>query len=470
MIVRERPPGEPDRVDGRAQVAGDEREVGGLDRDVRAGAEREPEVGLGERRRVVDAVADHRDDLALGLQAPRPRRPSRRVGPRRRRGRCRPRRRPRSAGLAPSPVRRTGVEPERPQLGDGLGARRLDRVANARAPRAAAVPARPRPAVAARRRRPSRPSTAPRTPMPGAARNPRRKAARRAPRARRAAIARATGCSLRPRPRRRGAAPRRASRRRAGATLVSSQRPSVTVPVLSSTIVVDPARPLEHLRPADQHAELRAAARCRPCSAVGVARPSAHGQAMISTATAAVNARRAPSRRARASRRASQRERDHDRHEDRRDAVGEPLHGRLARLGLLDEPRDLRERGVGADPRRAHGEPAVRVDRRAGDLAPGATSTGTGSPVSIDWSSAEAPSTTTPSVASFSPGRTTKTVADPQLLDRDVAPRRRREARARPSRRARASARMRRRERRLARASRYRPSRISVVTTAATSK
>ena len=39
--------------------------------------------------------------------------------------------------------------------------------------------------------------------------------------------------------------------------------------------------------------------------------------------------------------------------------------------------------------------------------APGPTSTGTGSPVSIDWSTAESPSTTTPSVAIFSPGRTT---------------------------------------------------------------
>ena len=36
--------------------------------------------------------------------------------------------------------------------------------------------------------------------------------------------------------------------------------PSVTVPVLSSTIVVDPARLLEHLGALDQDAELRAAA------------------------------------------------------------------------------------------------------------------------------------------------------------------------------------------------------------------
>ena len=47
----------------------DEREVGGLDRDVGAGADRQAEVGLGERGRVVDAVADHRDGAALALQA-----------------------------------------------------------------------------------------------------------------------------------------------------------------------------------------------------------------------------------------------------------------------------------------------------------------------------------------------------------------------------------------------------------------
>ena len=40
----------------------------GLDGDVGAGADRQAEVGLGERGRVVDAVADHRDDAALGLQ------------------------------------------------------------------------------------------------------------------------------------------------------------------------------------------------------------------------------------------------------------------------------------------------------------------------------------------------------------------------------------------------------------------
>ena len=40
----------------------------GLDRDVGAGAHGQPEVGGGQRGGVVDAVADHRDACALGLQ------------------------------------------------------------------------------------------------------------------------------------------------------------------------------------------------------------------------------------------------------------------------------------------------------------------------------------------------------------------------------------------------------------------
>jgi hypothetical protein len=40
--------------------------------------------------------------------------------------------------------------------------------------------------------------------------------------------------------------------------------------------------------------------------------------------------------------------------------------------------------------------------------SPGCFSTGTDSPVSSDWSTAEEPSSTIPSVATFSPGRTTK--------------------------------------------------------------
>ena len=89
-------------------------------------------------------------------------------------------------------------------------------------------------------------------------------------------------------------------------------------------------------------------------SAVGVASPSAHGQAMISTATAAANARAASPPSASQPASVASEMRDHDRDEDGRDAVGEALHGRLAGLRLGDEPRDLRQRRVGADLGRAH--------------------------------------------------------------------------------------------------------------------
>src|SRR5437763_10551771 len=56
--------------DGRhhsAQRAADERDTCGLDGDVRARSDGYSNVGLRERGRVVDAVADHRNDLTFGL-------------------------------------------------------------------------------------------------------------------------------------------------------------------------------------------------------------------------------------------------------------------------------------------------------------------------------------------------------------------------------------------------------------------
>ena len=126
-------------------------------------------------------------------------------------------------------------------------------------------------------------------------------------------------------------------------------------------------------------------------SAVGVARPSAHGQAMISTATAAANARpRVAGADPEAERRGG--DRQHDRDEDRRDAVGEPLDGRLAGLRVGDEPADLRERRVGADARRADDQqPAAGVDGRARDRLAGMDLDGTLSPVSSERSIVEMP-------------------------------------------------------------------------------
>ena len=99
----------------------------GLDRHVGAGADREPEVGLGERGRVVHAVAHHGDDPALGLQA------THHVGLVRRqhlgdhlvdadlRGH-------RARGRLVVAGEEQRPQPKRLQRGDRLGRRRLDRV------------------------------------------------------------------------------------------------------------------------------------------------------------------------------------------------------------------------------------------------------------------------------------------------------------------------------------------------------
>jgi hypothetical protein len=96
-------------------------------------------------------------------------------------------------------------------------------------------------------------------------------------------------------------------------------------------------------------------------SAVGVARPSAHGQAMISTATAAVNAAAAPAPVQPEAERGDG-EGDHDGHEDAGDAVGEPLDLGLAVLRVLDQPRHLGKLGVPADAGGADDEPPAGVD------------------------------------------------------------------------------------------------------------
>ena len=140
--------------------------------------------------------------------------------------------------------------------------------------------------------------------------------------------------------------------------------------------------------------------------AVGVARPRAHGQAMISTATAA--SRPAPGSPAKSDPAGEGEQRHHqdDRNEHPRDPVGQALHRGLRALRLLDQAHDLRQRGVGAHRGGPHGEHALGLTVAAATSSPGPLSTGTDSPVSIDSSTAEVPSTTTPSTGTFSPGRT----------------------------------------------------------------
>ena len=258
------------------------------------------------------------------------------------------------------------MQAERPQPRDRLRARRLHRVGDDDRGAGRAVPAgehdrvaravRRRPAAArssgSRRHRRSRRAGArgrrsprgrrprPRTPRPSmfAKSLDRRRARPSRRRARPSAIARRSGAptrlraaptirstvvdARRPRP---DDVDERHAPGRDGAGLVEHDR-------------VDPAGRLEDLGALDEDAELRAAAGARPAARSAWPGPSAHGQAMISTATAAVKAVVAGSPSREPDHEGGDRERDHDRHEDRRDPVGEPLHGRLAGLGLGDEP------------------------------------------------------------------------------------------------------------------------------------
>ena len=50
------------------EVAAHQRDVGGLGGDVGARGHGDADIGLRQRRRVVEAVADHRDAAALALQ------------------------------------------------------------------------------------------------------------------------------------------------------------------------------------------------------------------------------------------------------------------------------------------------------------------------------------------------------------------------------------------------------------------
>ena len=65
---RQGSPRELDRGHHTERIAADEREVPRLDRDVSAGADRDPHIGLRQRRRVVYAVADHRHRPVAGLE------------------------------------------------------------------------------------------------------------------------------------------------------------------------------------------------------------------------------------------------------------------------------------------------------------------------------------------------------------------------------------------------------------------
>ena len=182
-------------------------------------------------------------------------------------------------------------------------------------------------------------------------------------------------------------------------------RPVVTVPVLSSRAVS--TRRVRSRASALRMTTPSCEARPDPTSsAVGVARPSAHGHATTRTATALVRAtwRAAP-------------DASHPMAVSRETAMTTGTKTpeiRSARRWTAALPacasatmRPICDRAVSAPTRVARTVRAPHVLTVAPVTAsPSPTSTGTDSPVSREASMADAPETTTPSVATFWPGRT----------------------------------------------------------------
>ena len=193
----------------------------------------------------------------------------------------------------------------------------------------------------------------------------------------------------------------------AAITSTSVRRPVVTVPVLSSTTVstrrVDSSTSGPFTRMPSW------APRPVPTSnAVGVASPSAHGHAITSTATAVVTANssgrpassHAPNDASAIS--TTTGTNTADTRSASRCTSALPAWAcstsRAIRASWVSEPTDVADT--------TSRPPALTVPPTTASPAP--TSTGTDSPVTIDRSTAELPSTTRPSVAIRSPGRTTK--------------------------------------------------------------
>ena len=165
-----------------------------------------------------------------------------------------------------------------------------------------------------------------------------------------------------------------ASRRNPPAATIATTfgLPSVSVPVLSTTSVS-----IFSIR-SSASAFLISTPACAPRPTptmidIGVASPSAQGQAMISTLTAATrpNAIRGSGPNNAQTPKAMQRDDDHRRHEPAGDLVGEPLDRRARALRLRDHLDDLRKQGVAPDLLGAHDEAAGLVERARDHLAAG---------------------------------------------------------------------------------------------------
>ena len=315
-------------------------------------------------------------------------------------------------------------------------------------------------------RRPTRTSTGPMralTPRPGRLSNPvtTTGSASAAPRT----MAAAMGCS--DRASRAAAQPRAWARSTPAptATSTSSMRASVNVPVLSTT-AMSTCSARSRISPPLMMTPSWAPRPVPTMIAVGVANPRAQGQAMMSTATAAVKASVAGWPVA-----------SHATNVPR--AMTSTAGTNTAATRSTRRCTGAREPWASSTSRtiwaRAVSPPTLVASTTRWPLvltvapitvSPGPTSTGTGSPVSMLMSRAEWPSTTVPSVATLSPGRTTKRmptsrasrgISEPSARVAVLAPSSARARRASP-------------ERRVARTSNHLPSRISVMITPAVSK
>ena len=124
---------------------------------------------------------------------------------------------------------------------------------------------------------------------------------------------------------------------------------------------VDPAGRLQHLGPLDQQAEFRAAAGAdQQRKWCGQAQRTGAGDDQDRDSCADGKGRAAAFDQPEGE--CEQREYEHDRHEHRGDPVGQLLHRCLAGLGLLDQPGDLGQGGVRADPGRLDHQSATGVD------------------------------------------------------------------------------------------------------------
>ena len=107
-------------------------------------------------------------------------------------------------------------------------------------------------------------------------------------------------------------------------------------------------------------------------TAVGVASPRAHGQAMTRTETKLSSARLKTGSGTRnyQTAKVTRADPEDDGDEDGGDLVRQPLDRGLGSLRLLDEADDPRQRRLGADPRRPEREAPGPVERRGEDLRP----------------------------------------------------------------------------------------------------